>query len=176
MALTPKQERFIQEYLIDLNATQAAIRAGYSPKTANVQGTQNLVKLSNEISKAMNERSTRTEITQDRVLRELAKIAFSDIKNFLSFKTDKVLIGYDDDGKMVSDYQQVIEVKPSEEVDGTMIQEVSISPKGVFQFKLHDKKSALDMIGKHLGMFKDKLELSGETGVKIINDIPRNKS
>ena len=76
--MTAKQERFVEEYLIDLNATQAAIRAGYSPKTANEQGARLLAKVSVQtaISKAQAERSRRTGINQDRVIRELAKVAF----------------------------------------------------------------------------------------------------
>ena len=79
--LNSKQQRFVEEYLIDLNATQAAIRAGYSPKTANVIGSENLAKpeISNAISRAMAERSRRTGISQDRVVQELAKIAFVNI-------------------------------------------------------------------------------------------------
>lgn len=75
--LTEKQQRFVDEYLIDLNATQAAIRAGYSVKTANEQGSQNLAKLSIQqaIAEQMAERSKRTGINQDRVVLELAKIA-----------------------------------------------------------------------------------------------------
>ena len=85
--LTAKQKKFVEEYLIDLNATQAAIRAGYSPETAEQIGYQQLQKTSvkNEIDKAMAERSRRTGINQDRVLRELAKIAFvnpGDVINF----------------------------------------------------------------------------------------------
>jgi phage terminase small subunit len=82
MALTPKQQRFVNEYLIDLNATQAAARAGYSKKTANEQGSRLLanVSVSTAITQRMNERSGRLEITQDMVLRELAKIGFSDIR------------------------------------------------------------------------------------------------
>lgn len=76
--LTAKQKKFVEEYLIDLNATQAAIRAGYSPDTAKEIGCENLTKpnIKTEIDKAMAERSRRTGISQDRVLRELAKIAF----------------------------------------------------------------------------------------------------
>lgn len=76
--LTAKQKKFVEEYLIDLNATQAAIRAGYSPNTAQEQSSRLLsnVMVKNEIDKAMAERSRRTGINQDRVLRELAKIAF----------------------------------------------------------------------------------------------------
>ncbi len=75
--MTQKQKRFVEEYLIDLNATKAAIRAGYSPKTANEQGSQNLAKVSIQaaIDKAMAERSRRTGINQDRVIQELAKLA-----------------------------------------------------------------------------------------------------
>lgn len=76
--LTPKQQCFVDEYLIDLNATQAAIRAGYSPKTAAVQASRLLAnaKVSAAVACAMAERSKRTGITQDRVLMELAKVAF----------------------------------------------------------------------------------------------------
>lgn len=83
MSLTPKQARFVEEYLIDLNATQAAIRAGYSKKTAGQIGDQNLKKLhiSKSIQEAQAKRSERTEITQDRVLQELARIAFSISEN-----------------------------------------------------------------------------------------------
>ena len=78
MALTEKQQRFVDEYLIDLNATQAAIRAGYSVKTADKQGWQLLEKtrIAEAISEKMAERSRRTGVNQDRVVMELAKIAF----------------------------------------------------------------------------------------------------
>ena len=82
---TVMQKRFVQEYLIDLNATQAAIRAGYSKKTAQEQASRLLskVKVQADIQKAMKRRSERTGITQDRVLEELALIAFSDISELL---------------------------------------------------------------------------------------------
>ncbi len=78
MALTPKQQRFVEEYLVDLNATQAAIRAGYAPKNADKQGSQLLGKprVSEAIQEAMKKRSKRTEITQDKVLNEIASNAF----------------------------------------------------------------------------------------------------
>ncbi len=74
---TSRQARFVDEYLIDLNATQAAIRAGYSRKTAQEQGSRLLsnVMVAAAIEKAMAERSQRTEITQDQVLKDLARIA-----------------------------------------------------------------------------------------------------
>ncbi len=77
MSLTPKQARFVEEYLLDLNATQAAIRAGYSKKTANEQGSQLLAKLSirQAVAEAQAIRAKRTEITQDEVIEGLKKEA-----------------------------------------------------------------------------------------------------
>lgn len=161
MKLTAKQEMFVKEYLVDLNATQAAIRAGYSEKTAEVIGHENLRKpnIASAIKKAMDERSERTEITQDRVLQELAKIGFSNINDFLSFRTERGVVAYDGDAPVFG-YQDVIELKPSDEVDGAVISEVRHTRDGI-AFKLHDKVAALDKIGRHLGMFTDKVEISG---------------
>ncbi len=77
MSLTPKQACFVEEYLIDLNATQAAIRAGYSPKTAEVQGSRLLgnVTVREAVEAGMKARSKRTEITQDEVIEGLKKEA-----------------------------------------------------------------------------------------------------
>lgn len=84
--LSAKQARFVEEYLLDLNATQAAIRAGYSAKTAKQQGARLLthVDVQAAIAAAKAARSQRTEITQDRVLAELAKIGFADIRKVLT--------------------------------------------------------------------------------------------
>lgn len=84
MALTEKQKRFVAEYLVDLNATQAAIRAGYKPKTAGQIGAENLKKpeIQEAISKANRDRQKRTEITQDMVVAELGKVAFAPAKDF----------------------------------------------------------------------------------------------
>lgn len=154
--LTAKQRRFCDEYLIDLNATQAAIRAGYSPKTARFIANENLTKpnIQCRIQRLMKDRAERTGITQDKVIQELAKIGFADIKDFLSYRTALNVIGTRR-GIPVVDAQQIIELKDSSEVDGRCIQEVSLSQKGVLTFKLHDKMKALELIGRHLGMFKD---------------------
>jgi len=166
--LTPKQKRFVEEYLIDLNATQAAIRAGYSKKTAEVIGHENLrkPKIAEAIQKAKEERSKRTEITADRVLEEYAKLAFADIKDFVSFRTEKVFIEHDEDGQPIFDYRTIVEIKESALVDGAVISEISIKD-GKLKFKLHDKKGALDALGKHLGMFKTQLELSKDIVVQF---------
>lgn len=80
LALTPKEERFVEEYLVDCNATQAAIRAGYSEKTARAIGHELLQRphIQDAIARAKQARSKRTEVTIDRVVRELARIAFFD--------------------------------------------------------------------------------------------------
>jgi phage terminase small subunit len=89
-SLSPKQERFVQEYLADLNATRAARRSGYSKKTAHVQGPRLLanVRVRNAIARAQKKREERTEITQNRVLRELAIIGFSDLRNHIEINDD----------------------------------------------------------------------------------------
>lgn len=159
--LNPKQRRFVEEYLVDCNATQAAIRAGYSAKgNPYAQGHILLKnpKVAAAIDDARKKLTQRVGISQERVLQEYAKIAFADIKDFLTFRTEKVLVGYTKKGKPIFEYRQIIKMKPSEEVDGTVIQEVSLTDKGTFSFKLHDKKAALEKIGQHFGMFVHRIE------------------
>ncbi len=172
MALTEKQKRFINEYLIDLNATQAAIRAGYSEKTANRIGTENLSKLviQNEINRRMKDREIRTEITQDMVVRELAAIAFSNGTDYSKVVTRH---GVDDTGNTVEYYD--VELKNTDEL--TNEQKKAIA--GIKQTKFGicvetcDKVKALELLGKHLGMFKDKVELSGEIKSEKLCDVFR---
>lgn len=163
--LTAKQKAFVQEYLIDLNATQAAIRAGYSTDTAKVIGSENLTKpdIQEAIQEAMAAREKRTHITQDMVLRELAKIGMVDIKEFLAFRTEKTVVEHDEDGKPVIDYAHVVQLKDSDEVDGSLISEVQLK-NGELKFKLHDKVRALELCGRHLGMFVDRTRLEGQDG------------
>lgn len=165
--LTPKQEAFVQEYLIDLNATQAAIRAGYSEKTAEQQASRLLsnVKVAVKVKEAQEERAQRTEITQDMVLRELAKIGFSDIRNVAAWGSTPVI---EDDGVMT----YPVELVNSSEIDdntAAAISEVSLTAQGV-KVKMIDKKGALDSIGRHLGMFIDKTEHSGSFTVNLESD------
>lgn len=162
--LTPRQARFAEEYLVDLNATQAAIRAGYSKKTAQEQGSRLLsnVIVSAAIQAAKAARSKRTEITQDMVLRELAKIGFSDIRKVIKWGETTVRADVDDDGKEVERPYHGIALIDSNEIDddtAAAIAEVSEGREGL-RVKLHDKKSALVDIGRHLGMFNDKLDLT----------------
>lgn len=151
MALTPKQKLFVDEYLIDLNATQAAIRAGYRPDNAEQMGYQLLRKtlVSDAISKAMAERSRRTGINQDRILMELAKIALVNPANVVDFDEATIL-----DSALPEDLAAVASVKvkrfPTKEGEGIER-----------EIKFYDKTKALDLAGRHLGMFKNKLEVSG---------------
>ena len=169
--INEKQKRFADEYLIDLNATQAAIRAGYSPKTAYRIGAELLQKTSVQeyLQKRMNDRTKRTEITQDRVLQELAHIAFDDIKNYLSYKTVKTVVGYED-GEPIFDYKTVVELKDSETIDTRSIAEVSTGPNGIFKFKQYCKDNALVQLGKHLGMFIEKVEATN-TNLNLNKDV-----
>ena len=159
--LTDKQRVFCEEYIIDNNATRAAIAAGYSEGTSDVQGSRLLknVKVAKEINKLQEARSQRTEITADRVIKELAKIGFVDIKDYLSFGTEKVKAGTDNSGQPIHEYQTVVQLKDSEEVEGKAISEVQLKD-GALKFKLHDKMKALEDIGRHLGMFNDKIDIT----------------
>ena len=158
--MTQKQKRFIEEYLIDLNATQAAIRAGYSPDTAKSIGSENLTKpdIQARIARAMAERSRRTGVNADRVVMELAKIAFVNAKDVIDSDTATV--------------------RPDALPEDTAaIQSVKVKTFGEDglerEIKMADKLKALELLGKHLGMFKDKVELSGslETEKTKLDDL-----
>ena len=169
--LTHKQEKFILAVVEGM--TQAdAYRHAYNtekmtPKSihekASVLMSDVKVKARYDelMSKVRNRLEEKAIVTVEDVVTELKKIAFADIKDFLEFKTDLSVVGYED-GEAVTDYRTVISLKESSEVDGTLINEVSMSKDGTLKFKLHDKISALEKIGKHLKMFTDKTEISGE--------------
>ena len=150
--LTPKQKTFIQEYLIDMNATQAAIRAGYSKKTAYRTGADNLKKpqIQEAIRKAMQKRQARTEITQDMVVNELAKIGFANIGDYVSFTGEGD--PFVDLSEMTEAQSAALsEIMVDDYMDGRG--EDAREIKRV-KIKLCDKKGALVDLGKHLGMFR----------------------
>jgi phage terminase small subunit len=161
MAINTKQQRFAEEYLIDLNATQAAIRAGYSEKTAGQIGEQLLKKL--EIAEAIRvglaKRSERTQITADMVLKELATLGLSKMTDFATWNNGAVVIKNSDD---LSDdaAKCVSEVSETKTKDG-----------GTVKFKLYDKVGALDKVARHLGMYVDRQELTGLDGGAIQHEL-----
>jgi phage terminase small subunit len=149
--LTPKQAEFARQYLLDLNATQAAIRAGYSAKTAQEQASRLLSnvmvrRLVEDLQKA---RSESTGVTADRVISELARIAFGNQRAVMTWGADGVSLREssqltDDEAALVSEVAET----------------VSAAGNGL-KLKTHDKVRALELLGKHLGMFVDKVEHSG---------------
>lgn len=168
--LTPKQKAFVQEYLVDLNATQAAIRAGYSQKTAYRTGADNLIKpqIQNALNEAMKNREIRTEITQDKVLKELAKVAFSNGADFAQVKTEKRKKQIWNDSTQEYDEKEVeeqfVELFDTDKLPADKKAAISGIKEGKYGIEVSscDKVRALELIGKHLGMFKDKVELSGQ--------------
>lgn len=168
--LTAKQQRFVEEYLVDLNAAQAAIRAGYSEKTARSIAAENLTKpdIQEAIREGKKARSERTEITADRVLQELAKIGFADIRKAVRWGNTELRVVDGDEDSEPTPYHGLAVIDSSEIDDDTAaaIAEVSEGRDGI-KIKMHDKKGALVDIGRHLGMFKDKLEHSGPDGGPI---------
>ena len=182
--LTEKQEKFIQE-LVKGKSQREAYRIAY-PKSVDWKDEtvdQNASKLMrhtkvlpryNELKgRLVKEAEDECIVTAKEVLRELKRIGFADIKDYLSYKTAKTVVERDPvTGEPVIDYQQIIDVLDSDQVDGRVIQEVSIK-RGTFTFKMYDKMAALDKLGKTLGMFTDKIETSGEQNIKINFGIPR---
>lgn len=154
--LVPKRRLFVREYLIDLNATQAAIRAGYAEKAAQEQGARLLsfAMVKQAIEVGMAERAARTEITADRVLTELGKLAFLDIRK--AFNADgsmKPLDQFDDEtAAAIAGLEVYEELDP----DGVVVL------GRVKKLKLSDKISALTLLARHLGMLNDKLTLKGD--------------
>lgn len=146
--LTPKQKLFVEEYLIDLNGTRAAIQAGYSKKTAKSIANENLTKpdIQEAIQKAKNERSGRTQITIDMVLKELATFGFANIQDYVKHSQDGLIIFKSIDD-IPEDAARAIEA----------IKVVSDGKKNYVEFKLHSKSRGLELIGKHLGMYIDKI-------------------
>ena len=162
--LTPKQQRFVEEYLIDLNATQAAIRAGYSEKTAKSIGQENLTKpdIQKAIEEAQSKRAEQTQIDAAYVLRRLVEIDQMDV---LDIMDDQMKI------RPVNEWpkvwrQYVVNLENLELSDG----------EGCFKkIKWPDKVKNLELLGKHVsvGAFKDKIEHTGPNGGDINVTITR---
>jgi phage terminase small subunit len=152
--LTNKQKAFCEEYLIDFNGTQAAIRAGYSEKTARQQAEQLLSKLDIQqcVKKLQQDRSKRTEVTQDRVLLEIARLAFNDPrKAFDEYGELLPVQQWPDEVAAAISSIKVTEMKSGDDEVVTQLKEV----------KFWDKGKQIELAAKHLGMFTDKLHVTG---------------
>jgi len=161
MALTKKQRTFVQEYLIDLNATQAAIRAGYSTASARQIADENMSKpdIKNAIEKALAERSKRTGVNADRIVQELAKLAFINPTDVINM--DEATVKGDanrDDTAAISS----VKVKTIPTEDGNITEREVLT---------YDKIKALELLGKHIGMFTDKFRIEGAIPVVIQDDM-----
>lgn len=162
MTLTPRQARFVEEYLLDLNATQAANRAGYSTKTAKQQGQRLLtnVDVQAAVSAAQSSRSERTKIDADWVLRRLADEADADLADL-----------YAPDGslKPVKDWPPVWRKGLVAGLDVEEIREEGAVVGLVRKIKLSDRVKRLELIGKHVDVqaFRERLEHSGPDGAPI---------
>jgi phage terminase small subunit len=157
--LTPRQQRFVEEYLRDLNGTQAAIRAGYSARCADVQAAQTLVipKVQAAIASAMARRSARTEITQDTVLRELAVLAQSDIRDYVIDDQGNVAVreGVSEDAmRAVSSLKKKIT-----HTDAGVTFETTVT--------LWNKPMSVRMAGEHVGLFKGKEQAPPDVHVHL---------
>ena len=160
--LTPKQQRFVEEYLIDLNATQAAIRSGYSEKTARDIGCENLAKpnIAKAIEEAQNKRKEQTQIDAAYVLKRLVEIDQMDV---LDIMDDQMKI------RPVNEWpkvwrQYVVNLENLELSDG----------EGCFKkIKWPDKVKNLELLGRHVsvGAFKDKVEHSGKLEIQSLSDL-----
>lgn len=161
--LTDKQKRFVEEYLVDLNATQAAIRAGYSQNRASEIGYQLLQKttVQEAIEAAMTERSSRTEITQDRVLEELAAIAFSngtDFARVVSREAPTTVVDDEGNPQQVTGLVQAVRILDTDSIEPKKRAAIAGIKEGKFgiEVKSYDKVKALELLGRHLGMFMGK--------------------
>ena len=161
-AITARQSLFAQEFLVDLNATQAAIRAGYSPNTANEQAVRLMAKpeVKAEVERLQAQSANTLQISRERVLLELSKIAFSDIKKL--YQTNQRKFVY----KSVSDIPDefwpaisAIKITPSEWGDSIHI-------------TLHNKIGALEMLGRHLGLFEADNAQKQAITINVIGRIP----
>jgi phage terminase small subunit len=162
---TKRNEAFITEYLIDMNGTQAAIRAGYSEKSAETQASRLLRndKVKRKIKELQDKRAEKVGITAERVLQELALIGFSNIQDYL------------DDKNHIGELTKLDEVKAK--AIGSVKVSVIETKQGTYtetQFKLHDKLSALEKIAKHIGFFQRDNEQKGADVEQVFKVLGQN--
>jgi phage terminase small subunit len=180
--LTPRQERFVQEYLIDLNATQAAIRAGYAPKTANREGSRLLSNavIASAVQKGRAKMAERAQIDQDWVLRQWQAIAEADPRDLVQYLRGPCPDCWDDPheepnpgcakcGGHGKGHVVLTDTRKLSAAAAKLYAGVQLGRDGI-KVNMRDQDAALVNIARHLGMFKDSLELKGGINVTISQD------
>jgi len=175
--ITDKMRQFVDEYLIDLNGTQAAIRAGYSESTAQEQSSQLLARpdIRALIEQAQKDRVDRVQINQDTTVNELKTIAFSDVADFVIVKEGGVIEQRPfnelkkEQTRCVKRIKQT--VRTAQSSDGTVIHQTA-----VLELELYDKVKSLELLGRHLGIFNDKLTLDGALPLQIVFEVSEAKA
>jgi phage terminase small subunit len=171
-ALSPVQKRFVAEYLVDLNAKQAAIRGGFSPRGAAVSGYRLLRKgpVARAVAARQAELTARIGVTVERIVAELARIGFSDIRDVVQWRAVPSVSGAGD-GETSARVINLIDVKSANELTrhaAAAIAELSLQPSGGFRLRLHDKRAALVELGRHLGMFANRGPRATRLTVEIV--------
>jgi phage terminase small subunit len=168
--LTPKQTQFVKEYLVDLNATQAAIRAKYSKKTANEQGARLLanVSIAAAIQKEMDARSHRVNVTSDDVLRELLRLSLVDVTQ-----------AFDKDGRLLpikeipEDVRRAIAGIDLRTQEASEDDEEDSPASEAVRIKFYDKTKSLDLLGRHLKLWTDKQPLNVNVNLSYADRLRR---
>ncbi|WP_312907243.1 terminase small subunit [Tissierella praeacuta] len=182
MKLTPKQKIFVDEYLVDLNATRAYKAAGYRVKSDNAAGVEGHKLLRNPkidlyLKEKMKEREKRTEITQDKVLKELAKIGFANATDYARVvEREYIEQVKDEKGNIISEIPKTyktVELEVTDKLDTDKQAAIAGIKQGTngIEVKLNDKVKALELIGRHLGMFTDKMDVTVEKSEKLTDII-----
>ena len=168
--LTPRQQRFVEEYLVDLNATQAAIRAGYSPKTANEQGSRLLsyASVSAAVLAGQKAKLDTTGITAERTLKEISRLAFQDPRAYWDADGNLKPITElnDDEAAAVASIEVLI--KNAQAGDG--------KTDTVHKLQTWDKTKNLELLARHLGLLKDIIKVEGADAFVLRLQSARNRA
>lgn len=164
--MTDNQRRFADEYLIDLNATRA-YKVAYPNVTKDTTAATNggrllrNAEIEKYISERMQERQQRTEVTQDRVVQELAAIAFAKATDYVNIKSNGVT--------------SMVVVRPTDDLTDDQIRAIASIKEGAngIEIKLNSKEKALELLGRHLGMWNDKMDLKITPSADTVREIEK---
>jgi phage terminase small subunit len=179
--LTKKQEKFAINVFNGMSRYDAYCDAynavNMQRNTIDVAAAQLLRKpaVAQKIKEMQDTLATRNIVTVEKVIDELSKIAFDDIKNYLEFGSAEIVIGKDVTGSEIIKSFTDVKIKNSADIDTRNIQEIQLDSKGNLKFKLYPKDAALTQLGRYLGIFTDKTEVTGKDGGPIEVDFIRQK-